>query len=46
MIELRWLGTVLQYLRMENPLEIGLQDPIWSDWFDVPTEFEVKQPKE
>ena len=28
----------LQYRIIENPLEAGLQDPIWSDWIDVPHE--------
>lgn len=26
---------VLQCRSMENPLEYGLQDPIWSEWQDV-----------
>jgi len=27
----------LQYRERSNPLEAGIQDPIWSDWIDVPT---------
>ena len=30
------LVTSLQYRVLLNPLEIGMQDPIWSDWEDVP----------
>ncbi len=30
---------VLQYRRAKNSIEIGLQEPIWSDWVDVPTEY-------
>ena len=55
MIDLRWHIThfspyktpikVLQYRRMENLFELGLQEPIWSAWFDVPTEFEVNPTK-
>ena len=43
MIELRWLHKIgskepprLQYRQMENILELGIQEPIWSDWFDIP----------
>ena len=28
-------GPRLQYRTITNPLEIGLQKPIWSDWIDV-----------
>jgi len=29
--------TKMQYREMQNPIEIGIQDPIWSEWLDVPT---------
>jgi len=28
---------VLQYRQMQNISEIGIQEPIWSEWQDVPT---------
>ena len=28
---------LLQYRVRLNPLEAGLEDPIWSEWQDVPT---------
>lgn len=28
--------VILQYREILNPLEIGLHEPIWSDWTDVP----------
>ena len=28
---------VLQFRTIENPFEIGLQSPIWSEWQEVPT---------
>ncbi len=28
---------VLQNRQMQNPEEIGLHEPIWSEWQDVPT---------
>ena len=36
--EYRTLTTtkVLQYRTMQNLMEIGLQEPIWSEWMDVP----------
>ena len=43
MIEIRWQKetrqhrSTLQYRIMENPQEIGIQDPIWSEWGNVPT---------
>jgi len=30
----------LQYRTIENPHETGLQEPIYSEWRDVPTEEE------
>ncbi len=30
----------LQYRAAENPQEIGLQEPIWSEWEPVPTYIE------
>jgi hypothetical protein len=30
-------NLTLQYRKIMNPLEVGLQYPIWSDWQDVPT---------
>ena len=43
MIELRWLEVItprtpdrLQFRVMENPLEIGLHPPIYSEWQDIP----------
>ena len=32
--------TKLQYRQMLNPIEIEFQEPIWSEWQDVPTETE------
>lgn len=29
---------VLQYRKLTNPLELGLNQPIFTDWMDVPTE--------
>ena len=29
---------VLEYSYMENITEIGIKEPIWSDWLEVPTE--------
>ena len=29
---------VLEYRYMENITEIGIKEPIWSDWLEVPTE--------
>lgn len=31
---------ILQWRCVENPLEVGLQEPIWSDWQDVRVEKE------
>lgn len=30
---------VLQFRQMENPLELGLSEPLWTDWREVPTHF-------
>jgi len=45
-----WSERTLQYRTVENslevgiqtitPLEEGVQEPIWSDWVDVPVEIE------
>lgn len=32
------IWRVLQYSVMDNPHELGIQDPVWSDWIDVPVE--------
>ena len=32
--------TKLQYRTMTNIMEIGIQEPIWSEWIDVPTVIE------
>jgi len=32
--------AVLQYRIMTNIQEIGLQEPIWSEWEDVPTVYD------
>ena len=43
MIQIRWQQETyrhpktLQCRVMENPEEIGIQDPIWSEWANVPT---------
>ena len=48
-MELRWFeyeapdgcrpaAPTLQYRTIINPLELGLREPIWSEWKDVPTE--------
>lgn len=31
---------VLQFRQMTNIQEIGIQEPIWSDWVEVPTVYE------
>ena len=40
MFELRWLERidrrVLQFRQMTNIEEVGIQEPIWSEWQDVP----------
>jgi len=47
MIELRWyyksnqLSHKLQFRTMINFEEIGLQDPVWSEWENVPNHFET-----
>lgn len=47
MIELRWyykrdqLSHKLQFRTMVNFEEIGIQDPIWSEWENVPNHFEI-----
>lgn len=45
MIELRWYclwgpnSGVLEFRTIVNFQEIGLQDPIWSEWEEVPKHF-------
>ena len=34
---------VLQYRTMSNPIEVFLQEPIWSEWEDVETVDESQQ---
>ena len=46
MIELRWLvvrykPTILQFRQMVNVLELGIQEPIWSEWEDVPNVYQI-----
>jgi len=42
MVEIRWVKVTpkgeykLQYRVRVNVLEVGLQEPIWSGWIDVP----------
>ena len=36
---------VLQFRSVMNPSEIGLQEPIWSEWSDVRLEEELKPEK-
>ncbi len=33
---------ILQFRSILNPSEIGLQDPRWSEWSDVRTEYEYE----
>ncbi len=40
------LWQVLQMRQMTNPLEIGLQDPVWTEWKDVPVVGGKYQPTE
>lgn len=37
MITKKVSDPVLQYRQMQNISEIGIQEPIWSEWQDVPT---------
>ena len=32
---------VLQFRQMSNIEEIGIQEPIWTEWEDVPTETSI-----
>jgi hypothetical protein len=32
--------AILQYRSMENIQELGIQEPIWSEWQDVPTVYD------
>jgi len=47
MIELRWyynhihIAPKLQFRTMVNFEEIGLQNPIWSEWENVPNHFAI-----